>query len=56
MPAYYTKTRQEHPVYHSTVACEDFLNIDPINFEAVPALVGRQLCAECAKIEANKAK
>lgn len=33
MPAYYTKTREEHPVYHSTVACEDVQNIDPNNFE-----------------------
>jgi len=56
VPAFYTKTREVHPVFHTTPKCDEAQKIERPNYEGVVALAGRELCEECAKIEAKKAK
>ncbi|GEM_PF-3050982 len=56
MPAYYTKTEEERPVFHTTAACKEARGIERGNVMSVNVLAERQLCDVCAKIEAKKTK
>jgi len=55
MRAYYTKTEEEHPVFHTT-DCKEARAIERGNVLSVSVLAERQLCDVCAKIEAKRAK
>jgi hypothetical protein len=54
MPAYYTKTTEADPVYHSTTACHEYQDIDDDDLMTVSQLATRRLCHVCVGLEAKK--
>ena len=52
MAVYYSKTEEEHPVFHLWMKCPEGEKIDPKNQEW--ALFGRSLCEECAHMVAEQ--
>lgn len=52
--AYYTKTDEEHPVFHTRKRCSEGEKIEPQNREKVGELKGRDLCEVCATMEAKR--